>query len=79
LVERERMKQDFFHCKLKPYEHYIPVSKNLSDLMDQLEWADNNYDKAQKIAQNARDFAVNHLNKQQAIKYLTHQLNAYLF
>ena len=29
----------FIVYQLKPFEHYIPVKHDLSDLLDQIEWA----------------------------------------
>jgi hypothetical protein len=39
--------------------------------MAQLDWAEENYDQAMVIAQNARRFALGHLNKKNVINYLS--------
>lgn len=41
--------------------HYVPVKKDLSDLLVQIDWLRRNDDTAHKIAQNAFDFALNNL------------------
>jgi hypothetical protein len=43
----------WFYRFLKPWEHYIPVKKDLSDLLELLEWARSNDDECKKIHQNA--------------------------
>jgi len=30
---------EFFYKRLRPYEHYIPLSADLSDLLDRIQWA----------------------------------------
>jgi len=30
---------EFFYKQLRPYEHYIPVKADLSDLLDRIQWA----------------------------------------
>ncbi len=74
LVERDINKQDYFYHQLKPYVHYIPLWQDLSNLRSQYEWAENNYDKACEIAKNAQKFAVENLNKEEALMYLANQM-----
>ncbi|KAI8128802.1 U3 small nucleolar RNA-associated protein 18 like protein [Lucilia cuprina] len=47
----------------KPYQHYIPVKRDLSDLIDNIEWAkeEKNQKLVQEIAKKSREFAVNNL------------------
>ena len=44
----------WFYPALVPYEHFIPVKPDLSDLMSQLEYAMSHDDECRIIAQNAR-------------------------
>jgi hypothetical protein len=74
LVDRPQSKQEFFHRHLVPYEHYIPVKEDLSNLLTQLDWAEENYDQATVIAQNARTFALEQINKKKVISYLSEVL-----
>jgi hypothetical protein len=55
---------------LKPYEHYIPVKRDLSDLIDQIKWCKNNDKKCRKIAKNAKNFAEYYLCKDGILDYL---------
>ena len=71
LVNRDQNKQEYFYNQLIPFEHFIPVKEDLSDLIILLEWADKNYDDAMAIANNARKFAIENLNKKAVINYLS--------
>ena len=53
--------QEYFHAGLVPFTHYIPVKEDLSDLLDQLAWADENPAKARAIAAACQQFARAHL------------------
>lgn len=74
LVDREECKREYFYNGLVPYEHFIPVKDDLSDLLLQLDWAENNYAEATRIAGNARQFAIDNLNKKTVIDYLTNEI-----
>ncbi|KAL4712826.1 hypothetical protein ACJJTC_011896 [Scirpophaga incertulas] len=68
------MKQDspyyeHFYKQLNAWEHYVPVSRDLSDLKERVLWARKNDDKAKIIANNARNFANNYLLPQHIICY----------
>ena len=55
---------------LKPYEHYVPVKKDLSDIIDQVKWCKNNDDKCKQIVENARKFYDTYLNKKGIFDYM---------
>ena len=55
--------------KLIPYVHYVPVKKDLSDLIDQIKWCKSNDKKCKKISENAFDFYNNFLNKNAILDY----------
>ncbi|XP_031436708.1 protein O-glucosyltransferase 2 isoform X2 [Clupea harengus] len=52
---------EHFYRQLQPWQHYIPFKADLSDLLDQLHWARNHDDEAQKIASAGQEFARAHL------------------
>lgn len=54
-VERDHVQ--YFVKDLEPYVHYVPVKRDLSDLIDQIKWIKNNEAKCKEIARNAQDFA----------------------
>lgn len=49
----ETRTKDYLHDMMKPWEHYVPISSDLSDLKERYEWAEAHPEKAQKIAQSA--------------------------
>lgn len=67
IVDRQDDKKEYFHDELVPFQHFIPVKEDLSDLLEMLTWADQNYDQARLIAANAKKFAMERLNQQQVI------------
>ncbi|KAF9406309.1 hypothetical protein HW555_013264, partial [Spodoptera exigua] len=60
---------EHFYPQLVPWEHFVPVKRDLSDLVDRVKWARDNDDKAKQIAGNARNFANNNLLPQNVICY----------
>ncbi|KAJ7613450.1 glycosyl transferase family 90-domain-containing protein [Roridomyces roridus] len=48
---------EYFSDWLRPYEHYIPVKVDLSDLVDRVRWAIDNDDEAKRIQQAGQRFA----------------------
>lgn len=62
--------EEFFYKDLKPFIHYIPVKRDMSDLVEQLKWAESNYEQALQIGQNAQNYALTHLTRDAALNYL---------
>eukprot|EP00039_Didymoeca_costata_P012087 m.172888 g.172888 ORF g.172888 m.172888 type:complete len:530 (-) comp15378_c0_seq2:937-2526(-) len=60
---------EHFYKALHPWEHFIPVNRDLSDLKEKLEWAKKNDAKAEQIAINARNFARKHLRVEDVYCY----------
>jgi hypothetical protein len=54
----ERNYIEYFNDDLIPYIHYIPVKMDLSDLITQIEWANNNEEQCKQIAINAFNYAI---------------------
>lgn len=55
---------------LVPYEHFVPIKEDLSDLIEQIKWCKNNDEKCQLIAQNAFQFFNKYLLKDGALDYM---------
>jgi hypothetical protein len=55
---------------LKPYVHYIPVKKDLSDLISKIKWCKEHDKECEIIAQNAKSFAKKHLTKEGILDYM---------
>lgn len=60
----------WFRDMLIPYEHYVPVSADLSNLIDQIKWCRNNDDKCKQITKNSKDFFNKYLQKKAILDYM---------
>lgn len=60
----------WYYPLLIPYNHYIPIQEDLSDLQQQLNWTKNHPEKAHLIAENSSNFAKEHLTTEHAFLYL---------
>ena len=77
LFIQDRKWKSYYHFKLKPYVHFIPVKEDFSDMYDQLEWAENNPHKVVEIIQHATDFALTELKYENVILELRNKLYAF--
>jgi hypothetical protein len=59
----DRPHKEFFFEYLKEWEHYIPVKRDLSDLIEKTQWCIDNYDEGLKISENAYQFSKVHLTR----------------
>ena len=55
---------------LVPFEHYIPIKEDLSDLIDKINWCRMNDDKCKKIALNAKKFYDMYLCKDSIFDFM---------
>lgn len=62
-----------------PYVHYIPISYDLNDLVEKIEWIKNNDDEARKIAQNALHFSKTFFSNEYQKEYLYKNIYKYIF
>ena len=54
---------------LVPYEHYIPIKENLSDIYEQIQWCKEHDEMCELIAYNAMEFASKYLGKDGMFDY----------
>ena len=64
----------WFSYLLVPFEHYIPVKEDLSDLIDKIKWCIDNDDKCNIIAQNGLKFFDKYLDKNGIFDYVQNLL-----
>ena len=50
VLKQDSQYYEYFYSHLKPGSHYIPIKRNLSDLLDKIKWAKENDAEAQEIA-----------------------------
>ena len=65
----------WFTSKLNDFEHYISIREDLSDLLEKIEYLENNQDLAQDLANNARKFWENHLSHESMLSYVYETMN----
>jgi len=68
---------EFWHAALRPYEHYIPISRDLADLRAQLHYARAHDDAAARMAARARRLAARILSQRSVADYAREVLVAY--
>lgn len=62
LVDREH--KEYYYKWLMPWEHYIPVKHDMSDLVEKTRWCLDNYEQAKRIAENAYEFSRKYLTRE---------------
>ena len=68
----DRPHKEYFFEYLKEWEHYIPVKRDLSDLIEKTQWIFNNYETALQIAENAYQFSKIYLTRDACYKQWDH-------
>eukprot|EP00736_Rhodelphis_marinus_P011441 Rmarinus@m.19832 len=61
VFKQDSVYYEHFYHHMRPYEHYIPVKRDLSDAREQVLWAREHDDEVRQIAKNAREVAREHL------------------
>lgn len=64
----DRQHKEYFFEFLEEWTHYIPVKRDLSDLVEKAKWCIDNYDKAKQIAENAYEFSKIYLTREACYK-----------
>lgn len=59
----------YYYGELIPWKHYIPLKKDLSDVIEKILWARDHDEKAREIAENGRSFALEHLMPEHIMLY----------
>lgn len=78
-VESLRPETDelWFYPLLKPYEDFIPIKKDLSDLFEKIEWCINHDEECKKIAKNAYKKFRTLLSKTYVLNYHAYCINSF--
>lgn len=64
----------WFEHMLQAYQHFVPVKRDLSDLVEKILWCRENDDICRKIAKNAREFALEILQEDIFVNVLANGL-----
>lgn len=65
---------EHFYKQLQPMHHYVPIKRDLSDLVSKLRWALNNDETAKKISDQALEFVNQNLTPDKILCYHIHLL-----
>ncbi|KAJ7244616.1 glycosyl transferase family 90-domain-containing protein [Mycena haematopus] len=65
LVFKSTLFEEYFNDWLRPFEHYVPVLPDLSDLVQKIEWANANQDEARLIQKRGLEVAMRVLTDDQ--------------
>ncbi|TDG37149.1 hypothetical protein EZJ43_03255 [Pedobacter changchengzhani] len=76
LFIQERRWKSYYHFELEPYRHFIPVKNDMSDLISQIEFVEQQgLTYYETIVNNAFDFAIENLKYDVAIKRIQNLIN----
>ncbi|EDL95514.1 KDEL (Lys-Asp-Glu-Leu) containing 2 [Rattus norvegicus] len=50
VLKQESPYYEHFYVELRPWKHYVPIKRNLSDLLEKVKWAKENDEEAKRIA-----------------------------
>ena len=65
---------EHFYHRLEPWVHYVPLRRDLSDVVEQVEWATRNDGRAAEMADNALRFAQSYLLPEHLYCYIVRLL-----
>ncbi|KAK9888552.1 hypothetical protein WA026_000798 [Henosepilachna vigintioctopunctata] len=77
VFKQESKYYEHFYGDLKPYVHYVPIKRNLDDLVEKINWALDNDREAKKIADEGKLFSNKHLLPKNIFCYYSHLLNEF--
>lgn len=67
VLMQERPWREWFFADIEPFRHYVPVARNMSDLLERIEWLRANPKMESEIAAEAQEFARTHLTRSAAV------------
>jgi len=67
----------WYYGALQPYEHFLPVKKDLSDLVEKIEWAKTHDEECRIMSERASAFIQNNLTPEDTLLYMYHLLREY--
>ncbi|OCT95405.1 protein O-glucosyltransferase 2 [Xenopus laevis] len=61
ILKQDSLYYEHFYNELQPWKHYVPFKRDLSDLLEKIQWVKDHDAKAKRIAEAGREFARNNL------------------
>ncbi|NWR60348.1 KDEL2 protein, partial [Bucorvus abyssinicus] len=77
VLKQDSKYYEHFYIGLKPWKHYVPVKRNLEDLLEKIKWAKENDEEARKIAKEGQLMARELLQPQRLYCYYYEVLQIY--
>ncbi|CBY24081.1 unnamed protein product [Oikopleura dioica] len=77
ILKQKSMYYEWWYRYMKPWQHFIPIEEDLSDLREKIEWARNNDEKARQIALNANALASQWMNPEFMYCYYAKTIELY--
>lgn len=68
---------EFFYGDLKPWVHYVPLKRDLSDVVEKLKWARDKEEEVLRIVSEAQNFARSRLQPSEMFCYYARFFEAY--
>ena len=68
---------EFWHAALRPYEHYVPISRDLSDLRSQMRYLKARDTDARRMVRRMRRLAARLLSRRAVLAYVRELLERY--
>lgn len=68
---------EHFYQQLEPWEHYVPVKADISDLLERVQWARGQDQRAQEMADSAGQFVKDHLMPDKLYCYMVRLLQVW--
>ena len=65
---------EHFYHRLEPWVHYVPLQRDLSDVVEKVEWGRGNEERAQQMASHAFQFVQSHLLPEHLYCYIVRLL-----
>ncbi|KRX79622.1 KDEL motif-containing protein 1 [Trichinella sp. T6] len=77
ILKQDSIYYEHFYPLLKPWVHYVPVKRDLSDLIDQIQWSMNHPEQVKTIIKNAQNFVNSYLTPRATYCYLADVFKKY--
>lgn len=77
MIKQESPYIEFFYPSLRPYYHYVPLSRSIEDVGSAVDWARSHDEEVKRMIGAARTFECTHLNKDTVESYVEYIFNLY--
>jgi hypothetical protein len=76
-LKQESDEVQWFYKGIQPYEHYVPIRNDLSDVVEQIQWATTHDAECEQISNRAYEFAIHNLLMEDVYHYFYSVLQRY--